>query len=62
MVDEMQAARVGITLGNALAVTISWTANRSILWAIIHGILSWLYVIYYAIVHHQWGGKGTKAP
>jgi hypothetical protein len=25
--------------------------NHSILWAIIHGILSWLYVVYFALVH-----------
>jgi len=44
-----QAARVGITMGSALAITISWSANKSILWAIIHGFFSWAYVIYYAI-------------
>lgn len=44
-----EATRVGITMGTALAITISWSANHSILWAIIHGFLSWLYVIYYAI-------------
>jgi hypothetical protein len=42
--------RSGIGLGTALAVAISWSANKSILWAIIHGVLSWLYVIYYALV------------
>lgn len=42
--------RAGFGLGTALAVAISWSANQSILWAIIHGILSWLYVIYYALV------------
>lgn len=41
----------GITLGTALAVTISWSVNKSILWAIIHGIFSWFYVIYYALVY-----------
>ena len=43
------AAKVGIGFGSALALTISWGANHSILWAIIHGILSWFYVIYYAL-------------
>jgi hypothetical protein len=43
------AAKVGIGFGSALAITISWSANRSILWALIHGVLSWLYVIYYAL-------------
>src|ERR1700720_676422 len=28
---------------------ISYTTNHSILWAIIHGIFSWLYVIYFAL-------------
>lgn len=45
------AAKVGIGFGSALAITISWSANKSILWAIIHGLLSWFYVIYYAIKH-----------
>jgi hypothetical protein len=39
-----------IGFGTALAITISWRANRSILWAIILGICSWLYVIYYAVL------------
>jgi hypothetical protein len=43
------AAKVGIGFGSALAITISWSANHSILWAILHGVLSWFYVIYYAI-------------
>jgi hypothetical protein len=43
------AARAGIGFGTALAIAISWSANKSILWAIIHGLLSWVYVIYYVI-------------
>lgn len=39
---------VGLSLGGALAVAISWSVNKSILWAILHGIFSWFYVIYYA--------------
>ena len=35
--------------GSALAIAISYTKNHSILWAIIHGILGWLYVIYAAL-------------
>ena len=41
------AARAGIGLGSAIAVAVSWSLNKSILWAIIHGVLSWFYVIYY---------------
>ena len=37
----------GISFGSALAIVISFTTHYSILWAIIHGIFLWLYVIYY---------------
>lgn len=40
----------GLGLGAIIAVVISWDRNKSILWAIIHGILGWIYVIYYAII------------
>lgn len=39
----------GITFGSALAIAMSWSINKSIIWAIVHGLFSWLYVIYYAI-------------
>ncbi|MFJ7935367.1 hypothetical protein [Sporosarcina sp. NPDC096371] len=39
----------GISFGSCLAMIISYTAYQSIGWAIIHGCLSWLYVIYYFI-------------
>ena len=38
-----------IGIGSVLAVVISWMANQSILWAIFHGLLGWLYVIYWVI-------------
>lgn len=37
-------------VGVAVAVQISWTITHSIGWAIWHGLLSWIYVIYRAIV------------
>jgi hypothetical protein len=43
------AAKAGIGFGTALAISISWSVNQSILWAILHGVLSWFYVIYYAL-------------
>ncbi len=48
----MQPVYVGpsIGLGTIIAVVISWSRNKSILWAIIHGILGWLYVIYALLV------------
>lgn len=39
----------GIGFGCALAIVISYTAHHSILWAIVHGVFSWLYVIYFAL-------------
>jgi len=41
----------GMTFGNALAIAISWSQHRSVLWSIIDGFLSWLYVIYYVLFH-----------
>jgi len=49
---RQEAVRTGISFGSALAIVISWTANESIIWAIIHGLLSWLYVIYYIIRYY----------
>ena len=43
------AAKAGIGLGSAIAVAVSWSINKSLVWAIVHGVLSWLYVIYYAV-------------
>jgi hypothetical protein len=52
MSAKSEAARAGVTFGSALAIAISWSANKSLFWAIVHGIFSWLYVIYYAIRYH----------
>ena len=43
------AAQSGIGLGSAVAVVLSWYRNRSILLMIIHGLLSWIYVLYFAL-------------
>jgi hypothetical protein len=40
----------GITFGSCLAMILSWSVNKSIFWAIIHGVCSWFYVIYFAIM------------
>jgi hypothetical protein len=36
------------TLGMAMACTISWSVNKSVLWMLFHGVISWAYVIFYA--------------
>ncbi len=48
---RVEGAKYGVSFGSALAIAISYASNHSILWAIIHGILSWLYVVYFALVY-----------
>jgi hypothetical protein len=48
---QVEGVKYGVGFGSALAITISYSTNHSILWAIIHGILSWLYVVSFALFH-----------
>jgi len=41
-------------IGTILAIVISWTSYKAIGWAIIHGVLSWIYVIYYLFTNNDW--------
>lgn len=43
--------KTGISFGTCLAIVISYVAWDSIFWAIIHGALGWIYVVYYILVH-----------
>ncbi len=45
-----ESAKYGVGFGSALAMAISYPTNHSILWAMIHGLFGWLYVIYAIIV------------
>ena len=47
-VVRTDAARAGIGLGSAIAVAISWSLHKSIVWAAIQGFFGWFNVIYYA--------------
>ena len=49
IVKTKEVVKTGVSFGSALAIAISWSVNKSIVWAIIHGILSWIYVVYYAV-------------
>ena len=40
--------------GSALAMILSYTQNSSILYAILHGILSWFYVLFRAMQIWGW--------
>ena len=43
------AAKAGISFGSALAMVISYTTWGSVFWAIVHGLMSWVYVIYFIL-------------
>ncbi len=44
-----KTVKSGITFGSALAMVISYSTWHSVFWAIIHGLLSWAYVIYFVL-------------
>ena len=44
-----KSVKTGITFGSALAMVISYTNWHSVGWAVIHGLMSWLYVVYYVL-------------
>jgi hypothetical protein len=46
---KKQAAGAGIGIGTVVAAVLSWSANHSIFWIIVHAFLGWIYVIYYAL-------------
>jgi hypothetical protein len=49
IINQTTIIREGVSLGAVIAVVCSWSRNESILWAILHGIFSWFYVIYFAV-------------
>ncbi len=51
MSKQKDAGSAGISMGIALAMIISWDRSHSILYAFLHGLCSWFYVIWFAI----WG-------
>ena len=61
MSSKHEVARAGISFGTARAITISWSLHKSLLWAGIHGILGWFYVLYYALTRYDPGGPGLPA-
>lgn len=48
---SVKYVKAGASFGSALAIAISWSEHHSIIWAIVEGFFSWLYVIYYALTH-----------
>ena len=52
-VNNYQVGYSGVELGAVIAVACSWTRNRSILWAMLHALFSWGYVIYFAMTRRS---------
>lgn len=44
----------GLSFGAVLAIVISYVKWQSIGWAILHGLLNWIYVVYY-VIRYGWG-------
>lgn len=40
--------------GSALAMVLSYVQNSSIIWAMVHGLVSWFYVLYRAMIIWGW--------
>ena len=51
-VIQRDVVKHGVGFGSALAIVISYTTWKSVLWAIIHGFFGWFYVIYFLITRH----------
>lgn len=49
IIDHGRHAKGGIGFGACLAMIISYVKWKSIGWAIFHGLLNWVYVLYYII-------------
>lgn len=47
--NKEAAVSSGISMGTALAMILSYKKNADIFLAIVHGIFSWVYVIYRAL-------------
>jgi len=47
----VETAYYGVGFGSALAMVISYNAHHSVLWAILHGLLGWIYVADFVLTH-----------
>jgi fucose permease len=43
----------GIGLGSIIAVVASWSRNKSIIMAILAGLMGWVYVVYFAFTREE---------
>jgi hypothetical protein len=52
-IERQRTARVAtggsLTIGMIIAGICSWSTWHSVPWALVHGLCSWLYIIYWAV-------------
>lgn len=51
-VIHRDVVKSGVGFGSALAMVISYSTWKSVLWAVIHGIFSWFYVGYFLLTRN----------
>lgn len=51
MENKSNTTKTGVSLGCVIAVVLSFCKWHSIGWVIVHGILGWIYVVYYLICY-----------
>jgi len=56
MDDAAAVVGYGLSFGSTLAIVMSYDVNHSLLWAILHGMLSWGYVGYRVVMHIFFNG------
>ena len=49
IIKRKTVVKDGLSFGSALAIAVSYTTHQSILWAILHGIFGWFYILYFLI-------------
>ncbi|MCK5652220.1 MAG: hypothetical protein KAJ42_12625 [Gemmatimonadetes bacterium] len=49
IIKKKTVVKDGLSFGSALAIAVSYTTHQSILWAILHGIFGWFYVVYFVL-------------
>jgi len=52
--EGKEVVSTGMQFGAVLAIVMSWTANQSVLWVLLHGLLGWIYVVYYLVFREGW--------
>ena len=50
--SDSNSGSIGIGMGTVIAILLSWTVNKSIIWCIIHGFFSWFYIIYHVVKYY----------